>query len=204
MFSWLRKIKCFCHKGTKALNHTKAVLNRIAVFCGIWCFRVFVATEIREIDEIYEHLRVFLDFSPIKHKYNNMLNNNHTPIAPELEIVAKKIVDAAYTVHKNLGPGLLEKVYEICFCYELGKRGLSYSRQMDIPIKYDDLTFNEGLRLDVLVEGQIICEIKAIENVNPVWEAQVLSYLKMTGCRLGFLINFNVVNIGSGIRRLIL
>ena len=121
----------------------------------------------------------------------------------EYEIIGKKIVDAAYTVHKNLGPGLLEKFYEICFCHELEKRNLNYLRQVDIPIVYDNLVFDEGLRLDVLVEDKIICELKAVELVNPVWEAQILSHLKLTNKRLGYLINFNVVNIGQGIKRFI-
>jgi len=120
------------------------------------------------------------------------------------EEVATKIVDAAYAVHKALGPGLLEKVYEVCFCHELTKRGLSYQRQIDIPIEYDGLKFDEGLRLDVLVEGLIICEIKAVDKVNSVWEAQLLSYLKLTGKRIGFLINFNVPIIKNGIKRMIL
>jgi GxxExxY protein len=120
------------------------------------------------------------------------------------ERIARLVVDAAYTVHVNLGPGLLEKVYEICFCHELEKRGLTYQRQIDIPIVYDNLIFNEGLRLDVLVEDCIICELKALETVNPVWEAQILSHLKLTGKRLGFLINFNVVRIKDGIRRFVL
>ncbi|KPL23458.1 MAG: GxxExxY protein [Phycisphaerae bacterium SM1_79] len=119
------------------------------------------------------------------------------------EVVATKIVDAAYTVHKALGPGLLEKVYEVCFCHELTKRGLSCQRQVDIPIKYDDLKFDEGLRLDVMVEGLIICEIKAVDKMNPVWEAQLLSYLKLTGKRIGFLINFNVPIVKNGIKRII-
>jgi len=130
--------------------------------------------------------------------------NNYKPIPEELNILGKKIVDAAYTVHKNLGPGLLEKVYEICFCHELTKRGLTYQRQVDIPITYDGLVFNEGLRLDVIVKNEIICELKAMEIVNPVWEAQVLSHLKLTNKRLGFLINFNVSNIGEGIKRFVL
>ena len=113
-------------------------------------------------------------------------------IPEELEIIGRKIVDSAFTVHKNLGPGLLEKVYETCFCHELKKRGLSFQRQVYIPIVYDGLEFNEGLRLDVLVEGQVICELKALENVNPVWEAQILSHLTLTNNRLGYLINFNV------------
>ena len=99
--------------------------------------------------------------------------------------------------------GLPEKVYEICFCHELAKRGLPYQRQVDIPIVYDGLVFNEGLRLDVFVEQEVICELKAIEIINPVWEAQILSHLKLTDKRLGYLINFNVTNIGQGIKRFV-
>ena len=134
----------------------------------------------------------------------NMTNKKEfEPIPDELEVIGKKIVDAAFTVHKNLGPGLLEKVYEVCFCHELKKRGLKYQRQIYIPIVYDDLVFEEGLRLDVLVEDKVICELKALDIVNPVWEAQILSHLKITGKRLGYLINFNVKNIGNGITRFV-
>ena len=80
-------------------------------------------------------------------------------------------MNAAYRVHKNLGPGLLEKIYEICFVHELTKSGLIAKRQIDVPICYDDLIFDEGLRLDVFVEDLVICEIKAVEIVNPVWTA---------------------------------
>lgn len=122
-------------------------------------------------------------------------------IPEETERVAKLIVDAAFTVHKNLGPGLLEKVYEICFCHELNKRGLNFKRQVTIPIVYDNLVFEEALRLDVLVEDCVICELKAMETVNPVWEAQIISHLKLTGKRIGFLINFDVPRMKDGIRR---
>jgi len=127
-----------------------------------------------------------------------------TPLSEKEEHIARKIVGAAYAVHKTLGPGLLEKVYEVCFCHELSKREVQYQRQVDIPIIYDGITFNEGLRLDVLVEELIICELKAVDEMNPVWEAQILSYLKLTGKRLGFLINFNVPLIKKGIKRIIL
>ena len=120
------------------------------------------------------------------------------------ESIAQKIVDSAYTVHKKLGSGLLERVYEVCFCYELSKRGLKYQRQVDIPVVYDGMVFDEGLRLDVLVEELVICELKAVEEMNPVWEAQILSHLKLSGKRLGFLINFNVSLIKDGIKRIIL
>ena len=120
------------------------------------------------------------------------------------ESIAEKVVDAAYTVHKILGPGLLEKVYEVCFCHEISKRGLKNQRQVDIPIVYDGMTFDEGLRIDVLVEELIICELKAVDQMNSVWEAQIISHLKLTGNRLGFLINFNVPLIKNGIKRIIL
>ena len=113
-------------------------------------------------------------------------------------------MDAAYTVHKELGPGLLEKVYEACFCYELSLRGLSYKRQIDFPIFYKELSFEEGLRLDVLVEDCVVCGLKAVEEVNPVWQAQVLSHLHLLKKRLGYLINFNVPLIKQGIKRYVL
>jgi GxxExxY protein len=128
----------------------------------------------------------------------------YEPISSELNQIGKKIVDAAYKVHKGLGPGLLEKVYEVCFCHELSKKGIKYLRQVDIPIEYDNLIFDEGLRLDVLVEENIICELKSVDQVNPVLKAQVLSHLKLMDKRLGYLINFNVKNIGKGIQRFVL
>ena len=129
---------------------------------------------------------------------------NSVPLSDREESIAKYIVDSAYTVHKAMGPGLLEKIYEVCFCHELGKRGLKYQRQVDIPIKYDGMIFDEGLRLDVLVEDVVICELKAVEKMNSLWEAQILSHLKLTGKRLGFLINFNVPIIKRGVQRVIL
>jgi len=125
------------------------------------------------------------------------------PVSQREETIARQIVNSAYKVHKQLGPGLLERVYEACFCHELKRLGLSFHRQVDIPIVYDGLVFDEALRLDVMVEDLVICELKAVEQVNPVWEAQVLSHLKLTGKRLGFLINFNVPVIRNGIRRFV-
>jgi GxxExxY protein len=125
-------------------------------------------------------------------------------ISIEEEKIVKAIVDAAYKIHKELGPGLLEKVYEVCFSHELTKKGFQVRRQLDIPIVYDGIVFEEGLRLDVLVNDLVICELKALENVNPVWEAQLLSHLKLTNKRLGYLINFNVPLIKNGIRRMVI
>jgi len=120
------------------------------------------------------------------------------------EQVARAIVDAAYAVHSALGPGLLENIYEVCFCHELSKRGLSYRRQVVVPITYEGITFDEGFRVDVLVEDMVICELKAVEVMHPVFMAQLLTYLKLTGRRLGFLINFNVPIIKQGIKRVVL
>ncbi len=99
---------------------------------------------------------------------------------------------------------MLENVYEVCFCHELKKRGLSFQRQMAVPIAYDGITFSEGLRLDVLVEGKIICELKVVDSLNEIHQAQLLSQMKLTDKRLGFLINFNVAVIKYGIKRMIL
>jgi len=125
-------------------------------------------------------------------------------ISEKEEIVATAIVDAAFSVHNTLGPGLLERVYEVCFCHELTKKGLSFRQQVEIPIEYDGIKLDGGLRLDVIVEDIVICEIKAVDEMNPVYQAQVLTYLKLTGKRIGFLINFNVPVIKNGIKRIIL
>jgi GxxExxY protein len=122
---------------------------------------------------------------------------------PEIEHIGKVVVNSAFKVHKELGPGLLEKVYEICLAHEINKAGIEVARQLDIPVIYDGITFKEGLRLDLLVGNEVIVEIKAIETVNPVWQAQIISHLKLTGKQLGYLINFNVPLIKNGIQRFI-
>ncbi len=129
---------------------------------------------------------------------------DHQPLSQNEERIGKCIVEAALTVHRALGPGLLEHIYETCFCHELKKRGLSFQRQMAVPIIYDGIKFEEGLRLDVLVEESVICELKAVETMNSIYPAQLLTQLKLTGKRLGFLINFNTRLIKQGIQRIIL
>ena len=120
------------------------------------------------------------------------------------EFLATEIVDAAYKVHKELGPGLLEKVYEACFCYELGLKDIPFKRQVDLFINYKtELFFEEGLRIDVLVDDPVICELKSVMEIHPVWLKQITSHLKLTKLRLGFLINFNVPLIKDGIKRFI-
>ncbi len=129
---------------------------------------------------------------------------DYQPISETEELIASAIVDSAYAVHSNLGPGLLEHVYEVCLCHELHQRGMENRRQVIVPIVYDNITFDEGLRLDVLVEELVICELKAVETIKPVFMAQLLTQLKLTGKRLGFLINFNVPKIKDGIKRVVL
>jgi GxxExxY protein len=118
-------------------------------------------------------------------------------------VIAAAIVDSAYRVHKTLGPGLLEAVYEACLCHELRKRCISARRQVILPINYDSQTIDDGLRLELLVENSVICELKAVETMHPVFMAQLLVYFKLANKRLGFLINFNVPLIQEGITRLI-
>ena len=120
------------------------------------------------------------------------------------EEIGKAIVNAVFKVHTELGPGLLERVYEACTVHELRKAGFAVARQVDVPIQYDGITFEEGLRLDILIENKVIVEVKAVDLVNPVWQAQVLSHLKLMRLRLGYLINFNVPLIKEGIKRFIL
>ncbi len=139
-----------------------------------------------------------------RNKNTKTVKMAHLPISEQEEHIARHIVDAAFTVHRTLGPGLLESVYEVCFCHELAKRGLSHQRQVVVPILYDGLCIDDGLRLDVLVEELVICELKAVEVVHPVFTAQLLTYLKLTEKRLGFLINFNVPLIKQGIQRFVL
>lgn len=128
--------------------------------------------------------------------------NQFDPIPPETEAIATKVVEAAFKVHSSLGPGLLESVYEACLCRELSKQDLPFQTQVSMPVIYDGLRLDAGLRLDLLVAEAVVVEIKAAEKMLPLFEAQLLTYLKLSGRRLGLLINFNVPLIKDGIRRL--
>jgi GxxExxY protein len=130
--------------------------------------------------------------------------NVFEPIPAETEALAKTIVDAALKVHRALGPGLLESVYELCLAHELRRRGVELEAQVKLPITYEGLTIDAGLRLDLIVARRIIVEVKAVEKMHPVFDAQLLTYLKLTNLRLGILINFNVPLIRDGIKRIIL
>ena len=126
------------------------------------------------------------------------------PIPDEVNDIARMAVDAAYRVHSALGPGLLERVYEVCLAHELRKRGLTVETQVDLPVIYDGIRLDAGTRVDLRVDGRLLIELKAVEMMHPVHKAQLLTYLKLTGHRLGLLINFNVPLIRDGIERLAL
>jgi GxxExxY protein len=121
----------------------------------------------------------------------------------ELNEISGQVVDAAMKVHTALGPGLLENAYEACLEHELGKRGLRVQRQVALPIVYDGVQIDLGYRLDLLVEGAVIVELKAADRIAPIHEAQLLSYLKLSGKKLGLSINFNVLHLKDGIRRMV-
>jgi GxxExxY protein len=126
------------------------------------------------------------------------------PIPAEVDFVAAQVVNAAFQVHSRLGPGLLESVYEVCSVHELTKAGLRVERQVVLPVIYDGIRLDAGLRIDAVVEGCILIELKAVETILPVHRAQLLTYLKLSGHRLGLVINFNVPVIKHGIVRMVL
>ncbi|MBI5216528.1 MAG: GxxExxY protein [Ignavibacteriae bacterium] len=116
--------------------------------------------------------------------------------------IATIVVDCAFKVHQALGPGLLESTYEACLTHELHERGIQVEAQKALPVIYREVKLDCGYRLDLLVENKVIIEIKSVESLNDVHLAQILTYLKLSGCKLGFLINFNVKLIKQGIRRI--
>jgi len=117
--------------------------------------------------------------------------------------IGEIVVDAAVAVHKELGPGLLETVYEVVMAHELEKRGLTVSRQVIVPIKCRGIKFEEGFRADLIIENKVILELKSLETVNKAHKKQVLTYLRLTGCKLGYLLNFGEALMKNGISRVI-
>ena len=128
----------------------------------------------------------------------------HKPLSDKEKQLASQITDIAIAIHKSLGPGLLESVYEKYFCYELKKRNIPYMKQQCVDIFYDDLIIGDGLRIDIMVDDLVIIELKAQDNQHPVWESQLLSYLKLTGKQLGYILNFHTPLMRDGIKRMIL
>jgi len=117
--------------------------------------------------------------------------------------ITEKIIGAAMEVHRVIGPGLLESSYEACLCRELEIQGLRFARQVLLPVRYKDIDLDCGYRMDLVVEESVIVEIKAVEGILPIHEAQLLTYLRLTGQRVGLLINFNVPVLKQGVRRLV-
>ena len=117
--------------------------------------------------------------------------------------LSKIAVDCMFKVHKNLGPGLLESAYEECLFYELSKTDLLIERQKPLPLFYETIKMEIGYRLDFLMESKLVIEVKAVEAINDVHKTQVITYLKLSGCKLGLLVNFNVVLIKYGIKRIV-
>jgi GxxExxY protein len=124
--------------------------------------------------------------------------------AGEADALARLVVDAGLKVHRALGPGLLESAYEQCLAHELALRGLVLGRQVPLPVTYEGLQLDAGYRLDLVVAGKVIVEIKSVEALSRLHEAQILTYLKLSGLRLGFLMNFNVRLFKDGVRRFVL
>ena len=127
----------------------------------------------------------------------------YAPVSPEVEKIGKAVLDAAYKVHTALGPGLLESVYETCTAFELTEMGLHTETQATLPVTYRGIKMDTGLRPDIIIENKVIMECKSVETMHPIYNAQLITYLKLTGIRLGYLINFNVVHLKVGIKRII-
>jgi GxxExxY protein len=118
--------------------------------------------------------------------------------------LSKVIIGAAIEVHRQLGPGLLESAYEECLAHELSLRQIPFERQKPVPIEYKGVQLDCGFRLDFLVDRLVVVELKAVDKLAPIHEAQVLTYLRLTGCKLGLLLNFNALKLSSGIKRMVL
>jgi len=126
-----------------------------------------------------------------------------TPGTQRLSEISGEVIDAAMAVHSTLGPGLLEGIYETCLKHELYTRGIETKSQVQLPVHYDGLTLDAGYRLDLLVEDQIILELKSVDKLLPIHHAQLLTYLKLSNISLGLLINFNSVHLRDGIKRMV-
>lgn len=122
----------------------------------------------------------------------------------DITYLTGQVIGAAIEVHKALGPGLLESVYEECLCHEFGLRQIHYKRQQALPVKYKGVKLDCGYRIDILVENLVVLELKSVDSLEPIHDAQLLTYLKLTGLKVGLLINFNVPVLKQGIKRLIL
>ena len=136
-------------------------------------------------------------------KIEPLRKNNNTVLIMTENQISYKILDAAYKVHTALGPGLLESSYQAALAYELKKLGMYVEKEKALPLIYEDVYLEIGYRIDILVESKVVIEIKSVDSLNDIHLAQVLTYLKLSGCKLGLLLNFNVKSMKDGIRRVV-
>ena len=132
-----------------------------------------------------------------------MTQKQYLPIPENTEKVGKAVLDAAYKIHTALGPGLLESAYEAPMAYELRKSGLTVATQVSVPVMYEEIELKTAFRIDLLVENCVVVELKAVETMNSIYEAQLLTYLRLSNNRLGFLINFYVRRLKYGVKRMV-
>jgi len=141
-------------------------------------------------------------------KYDKLMSKspkrNFAPIPPETESIGKIVLDAAFKVHTVLGPGLLESVYQVAMKHVIEQSGTLVETEVKQPIMFEGVKLESGLRIDMLVAKCVIAELKSVEKINPVYEAQLMTYLRLSGNRLGFLINFNVPHLKDGIKRIVM
>jgi GxxExxY protein len=133
----------------------------------------------------------------------NRFNNRRDAKTRSFNELTERIIGACIEIHRSLGPGLLESAYEECLCHELSVAGIAFERQKPLPVYYKNVKLDCGYCLDLVVEGKVIVELKAIENLMPIHEAQLLTYLKLSGLTLGLLINFNVPMLKNGVKRIV-
>ncbi len=120
------------------------------------------------------------------------------------EALTERVIGLAIEVHRELGPGLLESAYEECLCFELKQAGIPFGRQVPLPVLYKKVRIECGYRMDIVVDGHLVVEIKAADRIMPIHEAQMLTYLRLSGCKIGLLMNFNDVTLKAGLRRFVL
>ena len=132
-----------------------------------------------------------------------MIEQNNAESRKKADELSNIIIGAAIEVHRALGPGLLESTYEECLCYELSKKGIPFERQKNLPVKYKEVYLECGYRIDILVDKLVIVELKSIDQIIPIHESQLLTYLKLSGLWLGLLINFNTLILKNGIKRIV-
>lgn len=135
---------------------------------------------------------------------HHQAHQDHQAVSATLDAIAREVVDAGLKVHRALGPGLLESAYEACLVHELSQRDIAVRRQVSLPVAYDGIELDAGYRLDLLVADEVIVEVKAVETLSRLHEAQLLTYLKLSRRRLGFLMNFNTPLFKDGVRRIAL